>query len=207
MQGVGVIRVRMDMGDKEVTKPDLVAKVVMEVLGRLLGDMMVMSWRCALGIKVFVNLLGGREEGLFEAFDFFEASKVTVSFKYFLGNPRWIASMSFSGFAPKWVTCLPIPGILLTLILEIIPFTVSGKIRFTSFGTSVREQCFFTQMLLELTQSSVQLLRENTDSVRSNQRISPTAPSEPLKLIGFECYVLSVDTLSCYRTSFSTVFY
>ncbi|GKE78648.1 hypothetical protein Tco_1544768, partial [Tanacetum coccineum] len=44
MQGVGVIRVRMDMGDKEVTKQDLVAKVVMEVLGRLLGDMMVMSW-------------------------------------------------------------------------------------------------------------------------------------------------------------------
>ncbi|GJX05078.1 hypothetical protein Tco_0190994 [Tanacetum coccineum] len=44
MQGVGVIRVRMDMGDKEVTKQDLVAKVVMEVLGRLLGDMVVMSW-------------------------------------------------------------------------------------------------------------------------------------------------------------------
>ncbi|GJY77124.1 retrovirus-related pol polyprotein from transposon TNT 1-94 [Tanacetum coccineum] len=41
MQGVGVIRVRMDMGDKEVTKQDLVAKVVMEVLGRLLGDMVV----------------------------------------------------------------------------------------------------------------------------------------------------------------------
>ncbi|GKF33144.1 hypothetical protein Tco_0106344, partial [Tanacetum coccineum] len=35
-------------------------------------------------------------------------------------------------------------------------------------------------------QSSVQLLRENTDSVRSNQRISPTAPSEPLKLKGLQ---------------------
>ncbi|GKA37993.1 hypothetical protein Tco_0724558, partial [Tanacetum coccineum] len=46
MQDVGVIRVRMDMGDKEVTKQDLVAKVVMEVLGRLLDDMVVMSWRC-----------------------------------------------------------------------------------------------------------------------------------------------------------------
>ncbi|GJR52478.1 hypothetical protein Tco_1402999 [Tanacetum coccineum] len=45
MQGVGVIRVRMDMGDKEVTKQDLVSKVVMEVLGRLLGDMVVMLWR------------------------------------------------------------------------------------------------------------------------------------------------------------------
>ncbi|GKF90517.1 hypothetical protein Tco_0274218, partial [Tanacetum coccineum] len=33
-------------------------------------------------------------------------------------------------------------------------------------------------------QSSVQLLRENTDSVLSNQRISLTAPSVPLKLIG-----------------------
>ncbi|GKD72418.1 hypothetical protein Tco_1330700 [Tanacetum coccineum] len=31
-------------------------------------------------------------------------------------------------------------------------------------------------------QSSVQSLRENTDSVHSNQLISPTAPSEPLKL-------------------------
>ncbi|GKB12824.1 hypothetical protein Tco_0846747, partial [Tanacetum coccineum] len=47
MQGVGVIRVRMDMGDKEVTKQDLVAKVVMEVLGRLLGDMVVMSLRAS----------------------------------------------------------------------------------------------------------------------------------------------------------------
>ncbi|GJZ90151.1 hypothetical protein Tco_0662078 [Tanacetum coccineum] len=34
--------------------------------------------------------------------------------------------------------------------------------------------------------SSVQLLRENTHSVRSNQQISPTAPSEPLKLIGWQ---------------------
>ncbi|GKB15901.1 hypothetical protein Tco_0849824 [Tanacetum coccineum] len=33
-------------------------------------------------------------------------------------------------------------------------------------------------------QSSVQLLRENTDSVRSNQRMRPTAPSVPLKLKG-----------------------
>nr|GEU80097.1 putative reverse transcriptase domain-containing protein [Tanacetum cinerariifolium] len=31
-------------------------------------------------------------------------------------------------------------------------------------------------------QSSVQLLRENTDSVHSNQRMSPTTPSVPLKL-------------------------
>ncbi|GJS87720.1 hypothetical protein Tco_0770356 [Tanacetum coccineum] len=34
-------------------------------------------------------------------------------------------------------------------------------------------------------QSLVQLLRENTDLVRSNQWISPTTPSEPLKLIAF----------------------
>ncbi|GKC19201.1 hypothetical protein Tco_1021351 [Tanacetum coccineum] len=38
--------VDMDMGDKEVTKQDLVAKVVIEVLGRLLGDMVMMSFRC-----------------------------------------------------------------------------------------------------------------------------------------------------------------
>ncbi|GKB11588.1 hypothetical protein Tco_0845511 [Tanacetum coccineum] len=34
-------------------------------------------------------------------------------------------------------------------------------------------------------QSSVQLLQENTDSVRSNQRMRPTAPSVPLKLKAF----------------------
>ncbi|GKF60665.1 hypothetical protein Tco_0177451, partial [Tanacetum coccineum] len=34
-------------------------------------------------------------------------------------------------------------------------------------------------------QSSVQLLRENTDSVCSDQRISQTAPYEPLKLIAY----------------------
>ncbi|GKF49211.1 hypothetical protein Tco_0142462, partial [Tanacetum coccineum] len=44
MQGAGVIRVQMDMGGKEVTKQDLVSKVVMEVLGRILGDMVVMLW-------------------------------------------------------------------------------------------------------------------------------------------------------------------
>ncbi|GKG15963.1 hypothetical protein Tco_0358286, partial [Tanacetum coccineum] len=32
--------------------------------------------------------------------------------------------------------------------------------------------------------SSAHLLRENTDSVRSNQRIRPTAPSVPLKQKG-----------------------
>ncbi|GKF09575.1 hypothetical protein Tco_0043799, partial [Tanacetum coccineum] len=35
-------------------------------------------------------------------------------------------------------------------------------------------------------QSSVQLLRENTDSVRSNQRMRSTAPSVPLKLKGWQ---------------------
>ncbi|GKG30973.1 hypothetical protein Tco_0423461, partial [Tanacetum coccineum] len=34
-------------------------------------------------------------------------------------------------------------------------------------------------------QSSVQLLLENTDSVRSNQRMRPIAPSIPLKLKAF----------------------
>ncbi|GKF40741.1 hypothetical protein Tco_0124083, partial [Tanacetum coccineum] len=45
LSGDEFLRVRMDMGNKEVTKQDLVAKVVIEVLGRLLGDMVVMSWR------------------------------------------------------------------------------------------------------------------------------------------------------------------
>ncbi|GJZ33567.1 hypothetical protein Tco_0579003 [Tanacetum coccineum] len=39
MQGVGVIRVRMDMGDKEVTKQDLVLKGGDRGACKLLGDM------------------------------------------------------------------------------------------------------------------------------------------------------------------------
>ncbi|GKF59123.1 hypothetical protein Tco_0175909, partial [Tanacetum coccineum] len=35
-------------------------------------------------------------------------------------------------------------------------------------------------------QSSVQLLRENTDLVRLNQRMRPTTPSVPLKLKGWQ---------------------
>ncbi|GJS05969.1 hypothetical protein Tco_0362765 [Tanacetum coccineum] len=106
MQGVGVIRVRIDMGDKEVTKQDLVAKVVMEVLGRLLGDMVVMPWRCLRS---------------------------------------WVKE-----FHQDRASLVKVPVANFTL------------------------------------QSSVQLLRENTDSVRSNQQISPKAPSEPLKLIGWQ---------------------
>ncbi|GKA44786.1 hypothetical protein Tco_0737582 [Tanacetum coccineum] len=53
-------------------------------------------------------------------------------------------------------------------------------------------------------QSSVQLLWENTDSVCLNQRISPTAPSVPLKLIVFAmlaaCASRAAETLSA--TSF-----
>ncbi|GJY58344.1 hypothetical protein Tco_0458236 [Tanacetum coccineum] len=53
-------------------------------------------------------------------------------------------------------------------------------------------------------QSSVQLLRENTDSVLSNQRMRPTAPSVPLKLIVFvmlaACASRAAETLSA--TSF-----
>ncbi|GJS24735.1 hypothetical protein Tco_0453367 [Tanacetum coccineum] len=40
------MRVRLDKGDKEVTRPNLVAKVVMKLLGCLLGDMVVRSWWC-----------------------------------------------------------------------------------------------------------------------------------------------------------------
>nr|GEZ07040.1 hypothetical protein [Tanacetum cinerariifolium] len=40
----------MDKGDKEATKQDLVAKVVMEVLGRLPSDMMALAYlRLSLG--------------------------------------------------------------------------------------------------------------------------------------------------------------
>nr|GEZ19919.1 reverse transcriptase domain-containing protein [Tanacetum cinerariifolium] len=57
-------------------------------------------------------------------------------------------------------------------------------------------------------QSSVQLLQENTDSVRSNQRISPTAPSEPLKLKAFAMLaayasraVVILPATSCWKAA------
>ncbi|GJY92066.1 hypothetical protein Tco_0507848, partial [Tanacetum coccineum] len=60
LSGDEFLRVRMDMGNKEVTKQDLVAKVVIEVLGRLLGDMVVMSWRFRikdiLGFRISVRI-------------------------------------------------------------------------------------------------------------------------------------------------------
>ncbi|GKG30993.1 hypothetical protein Tco_0423481, partial [Tanacetum coccineum] len=43
MQGVGVIRVRIDIGDKEVTKQDLVLKGGDRGACKVLGDMVVMS--------------------------------------------------------------------------------------------------------------------------------------------------------------------
>ncbi|GJS25714.1 hypothetical protein Tco_0454346 [Tanacetum coccineum] len=46
MQGVGWWRGQFTWGDKEVTRPKLVAKVVMKVLGCLLGEMVVRSWWC-----------------------------------------------------------------------------------------------------------------------------------------------------------------
>ncbi|GJY79888.1 hypothetical protein Tco_0492639 [Tanacetum coccineum] len=47
-------------------------------------------------------------------------------------------------------------------------------------------------------QSSVQLLRENTDSVRLNHRISPTTPSVHLKLIAFA--IVAACVLDCGNT-------
>nr|GFB35562.1 hypothetical protein [Tanacetum cinerariifolium] len=50
-------------------------------------------------------------------------------------------------------------------------------------------------------QSSVQLLRENTDSVRSNQWMGPTAPSVPLKLKEnvWDLRLPKMDTLTSIR--------
>nr|GEW05108.1 hypothetical protein [Tanacetum cinerariifolium] len=52
-------------------------------------------------------------------------------------------------------------------------------------------------------QSSMQLLRENTNSVRSNQWISPTAPSEPLKLKAFAMLAAYVSRATATRSSIS----
>ncbi|GJT53223.1 hypothetical protein Tco_0988277 [Tanacetum coccineum] len=78
------------------------------------------------------------------------------------------------------------------------------KILSTIIWTSKSGQYSLTKRL-EFNHSFGQdLLRENTDPVRSNQRIRPTAPSVPLKLIGIAmlaaCASRATETLS--STSF-----
>nr|GEX93581.1 hypothetical protein [Tanacetum cinerariifolium] len=70
------------------------------------------------------------------------------------------------------------------------------EIKFPLFATGVSLGLLY-QKLLEFNPgklSSVQLLWENTDSVRSNQRMSPSAPSEPLKLKGYNRNFLEFKT-------------
>ncbi|GJR73529.1 hypothetical protein Tco_0085894 [Tanacetum coccineum] len=76
----------------------------------------------------------------------------------------------------------------------------------TANSGSSNEKAFFSQSNSSKfhLQSSVQLLRRNTDSVRSNQWMRPTSPSVPLKLKVFAmvaaCASRAVETLSA--TSF-----
>nr|GEZ62099.1 hypothetical protein [Tanacetum cinerariifolium] len=81
--------------------------------------------------------------------------------------------------------------IVVVVVIVVVVFVVTviesdGKICLPSSGPQFGDNTFY-QKLLEFNPSnlsSVQLLRENTDSVRSNQWISPTVPSKPLKLKG-----------------------
>ncbi|GKF88515.1 hypothetical protein Tco_0259392 [Tanacetum coccineum] len=80
---------------------------------------------------------------------------------------------------------------LLTYALRSFPFTVkiwhhSGPQGWEKEFHQDRASSIKVPVANFTFQSSVQLLRGNTDSVRSNQRISPTAPSEPLKLKGWQ---------------------
>ncbi|GJS69638.1 hypothetical protein Tco_0702479 [Tanacetum coccineum] len=74
-----------------------------------------------------------------------------------------------------------IPTVLMVVGVDV---TSDGKIRLPSSGPQFEDSTSLLKASLIQTQSSVQLLRENTDSVRSNQRIRPTVPFVRLKLIG-----------------------
>nr|GEW18081.1 hypothetical protein [Tanacetum cinerariifolium]GEW76148.1 hypothetical protein [Tanacetum cinerariifolium] len=141
----------MDKGDKEVTKQDLVAKVMMEVLGRLPSDMVSAS----LTQRMRSNI------------------PTVFSWGSSIGPDSFLAS------------------IMLLVVIIVVVVVVGGvssiiKLSFVVIGwayafhkdkaSSVRVPVANVTLF-----SSTQLLRENTDSIRSNQRMRPTAYSVPLK--------------------------
>nr|GEY43329.1 hypothetical protein [Tanacetum cinerariifolium] len=105
----------------------------------------------------------------------------------------WGGSIGPGGFLPSIlllvVIVVAVVIVVVAVILVVVVVSSIVKLSFVITGWANEfhlDKASSVRVLVAnfTLQSSVQLLRENTDSVRSNQRMSPTAPSAPLKLKG-----------------------
>ncbi|GJV78230.1 hypothetical protein Tco_1509814 [Tanacetum coccineum] len=120
MQGGRVFRgVQLVWGDKEVTMQNLVAKVMMEVLGRLLGDMMVPL----LELNRFEILLGELEESQSASLTQRMRSNIPTVFS-------WGSSIGLEGFLPS-IMLLVVIIVVVTVILVVV--VVEGQCLDESF--------------------------------------------------------------------------
>nr|GEZ32508.1 hypothetical protein [Tanacetum cinerariifolium] len=115
----------------------------------------------------------------------------------------WSGSISSNSFLPLVLLWLVIIVAVISVGVTVVVVVKSSYVFKRSFVITCPGTIFPCQKLLEFNPgklSLVQLLQENTDSVGSNQWISPTAPSEPLKLKAFAmlaaCASIAAETLS-----------
>ncbi|GJV59638.1 hypothetical protein Tco_1465738 [Tanacetum coccineum] len=119
----------------------------------------------------------------------------------------WGGSISPEGFLSSvllWlVIIVAVVGVGVTVVVVVVESSSvsDGKTRLPSSGLQFRDSISLSQLLDIQTQSSVQLLRENTNSVLSNQQMRPIAPSVPLKLIGWQ--LMNSLKLHCLATGAS----
>ncbi|GJZ81977.1 reverse transcriptase domain-containing protein [Tanacetum coccineum] len=97
----------------------------------------------------------------------------------------WGNSISPDGFLPSILLLVMIIVAVVIVVVTVVLVVVIGEGWENEFhqdkASSVRV------LVANFTlQSSVQFLRENTDSVHLNQRMRPTSPSVPLKLKGWQ---------------------
>ncbi|GJS15259.1 hypothetical protein Tco_0409731 [Tanacetum coccineum] len=115
----------------------------------------------------------------------------------------WVGSISPDGFLPSILLLVVIIVAVAIVVVTVILVVVVGE----GWANEFRQDKDSSVKVLVANftlQSSVQLLWENTDSVRSNQQMRPIASSVPLKLKVFAMVAAyasrAVETLSA--TSF-----
>ncbi|GJZ96885.1 hypothetical protein Tco_0669219 [Tanacetum coccineum] len=97
----------------------------------------------------------------------------------------WGDSISPNGFLPSIMLFLVIIIAVAIVVTVILVAVVVGEGWANEFHQDKASSVRVPVANFTL-QSSVQLLRRNTDSVHSNQRMRPTTPSVPLKLKGWQ---------------------
>nr|GFA52054.1 hypothetical protein [Tanacetum cinerariifolium] len=100
----------------------------------------------------------------------------------------WIDSISSDGFLPciLLVVVIMVTVIIVAVVLEIFVVVIVGVVIVVASGWAYafhQDKASLVRVPVAnvILSSSAHLLRENTDSVRSYQQMSPTAPSVPLK--------------------------